>query len=430
MSFLTNTVGNVVVPQSSNQAPEQTNNQPPNEASKQDQRNPLSSEQSGSLAPENVPPPSDSQDKQKTSGGFISGIGKAGSTLTNTTQSGLTSGINFTSDLAKNGAQLASDTASAGASISQTVAKSGLDMSIGVVGGTADLAGTAIGGIINTAAETSGKVFEPVASGLKAVEGFDKLGDGLMAINGLPVGAVQTVGKWTMTALNMSGKTPTFFDPDGDGTVTVSDTIKGLIVLGLDEKNSKYAAYALHGVFSFPTGTSWVPTDTNLPITVSNMSRTRWGQNWGQYDRMDWVQDVDINQVYPTCISLRYLKLIISRMIVFRVSIRSCTPLYKPKFTIEFMCSESEDATWQEKFKKGRQYFGILLLMFEWGTTWPFIMPDMPVDQIPFKDEIGKVVRTLIMPTIFSNFQRARAGKIDAGNQPPAKEAPSGPNDA
>ncbi|KAJ3746581.1 hypothetical protein DFH05DRAFT_963567 [Lentinula detonsa] len=396
MSFLTNTVGNVgnaaknvVVPQSSNQAPEQTNNQPPNEASRQDQ-NPLTSEQSGSLAPVNASPPSDSQDKQKTSGGFISGIGKAGSTLTNTTQSGLTSGINFTSDLAKNGAQLASDAASAGASISQTVAKSGLDMSIGVVGGTADLAGTAIGGIINTAAETSGKVFEPVASGLKAVEGFDKLGDGLMAINGLPVGAVQTVGKWTMTALNMSGKTPTFFDPDGDGTVTVSDTIKGLIVLGLDEKNSKYAAYALHGIFSFPTGTSWVPTDTNLPITVSNMSRTRWGKNWGQYDRMDWVQDVDINQFFV----------------------------------------ESEDTTWQEKFKKGRQYFGILLLIFEWGTTWPFIMPDMPVDQIPFKDEIGKVVRTLILPTIFSNFQRARAGKIDAGNQPPAKEAPSGPNDA
>ncbi|KAJ3764452.1 hypothetical protein EV360DRAFT_77397 [Lentinula raphanica] len=391
MSFITNTVGNVgnaaknvVVPQSHNQGdsmPQQT--QSTSEDSSKQNQNPASEQP----APSSENNPSDSH---QSSGGFISGIGKAGSTFTNTTKSGITTGINFTSDLARDSAQLASDVTNAGLSISQTVAKSGLDMSIGVVGGTADLAGTAIGGIVNTAAETSGKVFEPVASGLKAVEGFDKLGDGLTAINGLPVGAVQTVGKWTMTALNMSGKTPTFFDSDGDGTVTVSDTIKGLIVLGLDPKNSKYAAYVLHGIFSFPTGTSWVPTDTNLPITVSNMSRTRWGKNWGHYDRMEWVQDVDINQFF----------------------------------------NESEDATWQEKFKKGRQYFGILLLIFEWGTTWPFVMPDMPVEQIPFKDDIGKVVRTLILPTIFSNFQRARAGTIDAGNQPPAKEAPSGPHDA
>ncbi|KAJ3768326.1 hypothetical protein FB446DRAFT_817149, partial [Lentinula raphanica] len=387
MSFITNTVGNVgnaarnvVVPQSHNQGdsmPQQT--QSTSEDSSKQNQNPASEQPASSS--ENTP-----SDSYQSSGGFISGIGKAGSTFTNTTKSGITSGINFTSDLARDSAQLASDITNAGLSISQTVAKSGLDMSIGVVGGTADLAGTAIGGIVNTAAETSGKVFEPVASGLKAVEGFDKLGDGLTAINGLPVGAVQTVGKWTMTALNMSGKTPTFFDSDGDGTVTVSDTIKGLIVLGLDPKNSKYAA--------FPTGTSWVPTDTNLPITVSNMSRTRWGKNWGQYDRMEWVQDVDINQFF---------------------NIHAHEP-----------CSESEDATWQEKFKKGRQYFGILLLIFEWGTTWPFVMPDMPVEQIPFKDDIGKVVRTLILPTIFSNFQRARAGTIDAGNQPPAKEAPSG----
>ncbi|KAE9405529.1 hypothetical protein BT96DRAFT_326944 [Gymnopus androsaceus JB14] len=318
----------------------------------------------------------------------MSGIGKVGSTVGNTATSGFTSGINFTSDLAKNGAQLATDVSKAGVSISQTVAKSGLDMTVGVVGGTADLAGTAIGGIVNTAAETSGKVFEPVASGLMAVEGFDKLGEGLRAINGLPVGAVSQVGSWTMQALNMSGKTPTFFDTDGDGTVTISDTIKGLIVLGLDETNSKYAAYALHAVFSYSTGTSWVLTDTNLPITISNMSRTRWGKNWGQYDRMDWVHDVDINDFFAA----------------------------------------SDDATWQEKFKKGRQYFGVLLLIFEWGTTWPFMMPDLPVEQIPFKDEIGKVVRTLILPTIFSNFQRARAGKIE--NEPPANDAPSGPNDA
>ncbi|KAF9078583.1 hypothetical protein BDP27DRAFT_1309824 [Rhodocollybia butyracea] len=381
MSFLTNTVGNIGSAAKNVVSPQQSSNDTQDiESPKQ----PLKSEPETKEESEQPEPPP---------GGFMSSLGKAGSTITNTASSGLTSGVSFTSDLAKNGAQLASDAANAGASISQTVAKSGLDMTASVVGRTVDISGTAIGGIVNTAAETSGKVFEPVGSGLKAIEGFDKLGvaDGLKTINGLPVLAAQNVGKWTMMALNMSGKTPTFFDVDGDGKVSISDTIKGLIVLGLDEKNSRYAAYALHAIFSFPTGTAWIPTDTNLPITVSNMSRTRWGRNWGLYDRIEWVQDVDIN---------------------------------------EFFAPSSDDATWQEKFKKGRQYFGVLLLIFEWGTTWPFLMPDVPVEQIPFKDEIGKVVRTLILPTILSNFQRARAGKFDAGNHPPAKETPSGPTDA
>ncbi|THU87068.1 hypothetical protein K435DRAFT_762888 [Dendrothele bispora CBS 962.96] len=324
-------------------------------------------------------------------------VGNAGKTVGNTFQSGVSStsafaqsGVNFTADLAKNGAQLASDATNAGISIGQSVAKAGLDTSANVVSGTADLTGTAIGGIINTAAETSGKVFEPVASGLKSIEAFDKLGEGLETINGLAVAAVKQVGSLTMRSLNMSGKMPTFFDADGDGFVNVNDTIKGLIVMGLDEKNSKYAAYALHAIFSYPTGDSWVPTDTTLPINVNNMNRTRWGKNWGQYDRIDWVQDVDINQFF----------------------------------------AESDDATWQEKFKKGRQYFGVLLLIFEWGTTWPFMMPDVPVEQIPFKDEMGKVVRKLILPTILSNFQRAREGSIHAGSKPPAEAAPTEPGQA
>ncbi|KAK7451190.1 hypothetical protein VKT23_012522 [Stygiomarasmius scandens] len=334
---------------------------------------------------------------QQSGEGFLSGFKNAGTAVGNTFQSGVNSssafaqsGVNFTADLAKGGAQLASDAASAGVSISQSVAKAGLDTSANVIGGTADLAGTAIGGIVNTAAETSGKVFEPVASGLKAIEGFDKLGEGLEAINGLPVAAVKQVGGLTMKSLNMSGKTPTFFDTDGNGIVNVADTTKGLIVLGLDEKNAKYAAYALHAIFSYPTGDTWVPTDTTLPINVNNMNRTRWGKNWGQYDRVDWVQDVDINQFFAA----------------------------------------SDDATWQEKFKKGRQYFGVLLLIFEWGTTWPFMMPDVPVQQIPFKNEIGQVVRKLILPTILSNFQRAREGNVHAGSQPPAHEAPTEPSQA
>lgn len=74
----------------------------------------------------------------------------------------------------------------------------------------------------------------------------------------------------------------------------------------------------------------------------------------------------------------------------------------------------SRSEQWQETFKKGcvyyrhsifgeniskwrdirRQYWGVLLLIFEWGTTWPFWMPEgVPIDQIPFKDDIGKVVK-------------------------------------
>lgn len=241
MSFLTDTIGSVgnaaknVVPQRHEQERQQ-----PQATESSDQK------QFDSPTPQDIP----NNEKPETSsdGGFISGLGKAGTSFTSATTSGLTSGLNFTSDLV-------TSTSKAGLSISQTVAQSSLDFSIGVVGGTADLAGTAIGGIVNTAAETSGKVFEPVVSGLKAVEGFEKLGetvgDGLNVINGLPIAAAQQVGRWTMQAANMSGKTPTFFDVDGDGTVTVADTIKGLIVLGLDETNSKYAAYALHAVFRY-----------------------------------------------------------------------------------------------------------------------------------------------------------------------------------
>lgn len=42
------------------------------------------------------------------------------------------------------------------------------------------------------------------------------------------------------------------------------------------------------------------------------------------------------------------------------------------------------------------------MLIFEWGTTWPFWMPEgVPVDQIPFKDDIGKVVRVSHLQIVF-----------------------------
>ena len=43
--------------------------------------------------------------------------------------------------------------------------------------------------------------------------------------------------------------------------------------------------------------------------------------------------------------------------------------------------------------KEARQGFGVLLLLFEWGTTWPFYIPPNPIHEIPFHDEIGMVVR-------------------------------------
>jgi hypothetical protein len=110
-----------------------------------------------------------------------------------------------TADIAKSGAALARDSATAGLSIGQKVAKSGLDMGANVATGTAAMTGTALGGVVAAAAETSGAVFEPIGSGLKAIEGLDKLGQGVETINGLSLGAVRQVSSLTRKSLNMSG---------------------------------------------------------------------------------------------------------------------------------------------------------------------------------------------------------------------------------
>ena len=95
-----------------------------------------------------------------------------------------------------------------------------------------------------------------------------------------------------------SRKAPTFFDQDADGVVAVADTVRGLELLGLDEKSAKYVAYALHTVFSYATSDKWFPRlDTTMPIHVARMSKTRWGKNWGSFERIDWVDDVEIDKV-------------------------------------------------------------------------------------------------------------------------------------
>lgn len=52
-------------------------------------------------------------------------------------------------------------------------------------------------------------------------------------------------------------------------------------------------------------------------------------------------------------------------------------------------------------WKLGRQGFGVLLLIFEWGTTWPFYMPSLTVPKIPFASDIGSVVRVRARRTRF-----------------------------
>jgi hypothetical protein len=80
--------------------------------------------------------------------------------------------------------------------------------------------------------------------------------------------------------------------------VTVPDTVRGLILLGLEEKFAKYAAYALHAIFSYPTSENWLPgLNSALPIHIARMGSTRWGKNWGTFERIEWVDDVEIYRV-------------------------------------------------------------------------------------------------------------------------------------
>lgn len=138
----------------------------------------------------------DSQPQQPPqSGGGGGGIGGVLGGIGGGINSAVTTGVGSIGDIT-----------SAGFDIGKNVAKTGLNVTSNVAIGTADLAGTAIGGVVNLAAETSGKVFEPVASGLKAIDGLQGLGEGLEYVNGLPVQAVREVGGWTVKAMNMSGK--------------------------------------------------------------------------------------------------------------------------------------------------------------------------------------------------------------------------------
>ena len=35
-------------------------------------------------------------------------------------------------------------------------------------------------------------------------------------------------------------------------------------------------------------------------VQVDNIHKTRWGRNWGSYERVDWVSDTDVETVSAT----------------------------------------------------------------------------------------------------------------------------------
>jgi hypothetical protein len=150
-------------------------------------------------------------------------------------------------------------------------------------------------------------------------------------------------------------------------------------------------------------------------------------QNWGSFDRIEWCSDMDIDAFFETA--------------------------EKDTGTIE---------KWKKTLTQGRQGFGALLLILyvslssrlllparihsllpphpfssiqfnlfhpysrnvhsEWGTTWPFLMPPVPAADIPFKDDIGKVVRTVLLPTILKNWKRAHGVPTKEGEGKVKKE--------
>lgn len=161
-----------------------------------------------------APNPTDSapstEAPKESSGGFASGLTKGLGSVGNTLSSGATTVTNPAVEAGKAGGGFLKDTTSAGADIGKSVADTGTNATTGVAGGTADLTGTAVGSIVQTAADTTGKIFQPVASGLKAIEGLQSLGENLEKVNGLPIGAIRQVSTLAIKAVNMSGVVRTY----------------------------------------------------------------------------------------------------------------------------------------------------------------------------------------------------------------------------
>ncbi|KAI0031649.1 hypothetical protein K488DRAFT_78965 [Vararia minispora EC-137] len=185
-----------------------------------------------------------------------------------------------------------------GFQLAGSLSKDALDLQRNVAGGVGALGGTAIDGVIGVRPRFA--LFDPVANALKSVEGLEGLGESVDSINGLSTAALRGVGDATKNAIKLAGRPPTFFDPDADGIANLADTQRGFTLLGLKEKHAKIAAYALHSTFTYSTADAWltVPNTSTLPVKIDNIARTRWGRNWGSYERVDWVNDTDIETFF------------------------------------------------------------------------------------------------------------------------------------
>jgi len=279
---------------------------------------------------------------------------------------------------------------SSGFEIAASLSKDALDLQRNVAGGVSSLGGTAIDGVITAVTTTTGVVFDPVANSLKSIEGLEALGEGIDSINGLSTAALQSVGETTKKAIKLAGRAPTFFDPDADGIVNFADTQRGFALLGLKENHAKIAAYALHSTFTYSTADAWltIPNTSTLPVKIDNISNTRWGRNWGNYQRVDWVSDADVETFFGV----------------------------------------RERQSWTEYWTDIKSYFGTALLIFEWGTTWPFAVPQLAELEpaSPIVSQLGLIMRTVILPTIVKGREHAR--KLSAGQEEKddAPEPPTG----
>ncbi|KAJ7888615.1 hypothetical protein B0H14DRAFT_3714822 [Mycena olivaceomarginata] len=246
---------------------------------------------------------------------------------------------------------------SSGFEIAASLSKNTLDLQKNVASGVTSITGTAIDGVITAVTTTTGAVFDPVAASLKSIEGLQGLGEGVDAINGLLTTALQSVGETTKKAISLAGRAPTFFDPDADGIVNFADTQRGFTLLGLKESQAKIAAYALHSTFTYSTADAWltIPNASTMPVKIDNISNTRWGKNWGNYERVDWVSDTDVETFFGV----------------------------------------RERQSWTEYWTDIKSYFGTALLIFEWGTTWPFAIPQLanlgPAS--PIVSQLGLIMR-------------------------------------
>ncbi|KAF8518762.1 hypothetical protein JB92DRAFT_2901577 [Gautieria morchelliformis] len=351
--------------------------------------------------------------------------GALGSSALNLTAAAAHSTLDAGAAITHAGINFAATIGAPAATIGTTIAHSTLDITSSAVQLTTSslaLPSTALSAVVSAASSTAQGRFEPLGVGLKALDALQVLGNevkgDITAINGLSLDAVKAVRDMTSKAVDMKGKLPTFFNPSASGVVRTTDTTLGLTLLGIPHKFATIAAHVLHALFSYSTGDSWVSFDRTLPITISRMGRTRWGKGWGNFSRVEWLTDIDIAKLL----------------------LPSSSPV-----------SHLAASTYLAYITLARQGFGALLLLFEWGTTWPFYMPSLPnvpamnlphIGNIPLVGDVGRAVAGLgeqlhvnpgdlgavvlkaILPTIISNYKKAHAAdpNLTPGEVPPAVE--------